>query len=351
MIKYNGNNAINDWNLGDINITKAYYNGSVCYEKMESGSTPPTPPTPTPSYSGQYLTFVATESGTFKFSGNSIDYSLDSGNTWTTLESDTDSPTVTSGSKIMWKAELTPISGGIGRFSTIANFTVEGNAMSLLYGDNFSGETDLTGYDYAFYGLFRDCTTLTSAENLSLPATTLADSCYRNMFTECTSLTTAPELSATTLADYCYYSMFSGCTSLTTAPSLPATTLTNYCYERMFVGCTSLETALVINATTIPTETSGSCRNMFSGCTSLTTSPVLSAATLANFSYRYMFKGCTSLSAITCLATDISGKNCTGDWVNGVAANGTFTKAASMTSWTSGKNGIPNGWTVQDATD
>lgn len=43
MIKYNGNNAINDWNLGDINITKAYYNGSVCYEKMESGSTPPSP--------------------------------------------------------------------------------------------------------------------------------------------------------------------------------------------------------------------------------------------------------------------------------------------------------------------
>ena len=42
-IKYSGNNAINDWNLGDINITKAYYNGSVCYEKMESGSTPPTP--------------------------------------------------------------------------------------------------------------------------------------------------------------------------------------------------------------------------------------------------------------------------------------------------------------------
>lgn len=49
MIKYNGNNAINDWNLGDINITKAYHNGSVCYQKMESGSTPPTPPSRLPS--------------------------------------------------------------------------------------------------------------------------------------------------------------------------------------------------------------------------------------------------------------------------------------------------------------
>lgn len=144
--------------------------------------------------------------------------------------------------------------------------------------------------------------------------------------------------------------MFSNCTSLTTAPELLATTLTDSCYERMFMGCTSLVTAPIIDATTIPAETSGSCRNMFSGCTSLTTSPVLSAATLASFSYRYMFKGCRSLSAITCLATDISAKNCTNDWVNGVAASGTFTKAASMASWTSGKNGIPSGWSVEDAT-
>lgn len=248
MIKYNGNNAINDWNLGDINITKAYYNGSVCYEKMESGSTPPTPPTPTPSYSGQYLTFVATESGTFKFSGNSISYSLDGGATWATLESDTDSPTVTSGSKIMWKAELTPttyggIGGGIGTFSSTASFVAEGNPMSLLYGDNFSGQTSLSGKDYAFGLLFSGCTTLTSAENLSLPATTLADYCYTYMFGNCTSLTTAPQLPATTLATYCYNNMFRGCSSLTTAPQLSATTLADSCYSSMFNGCTSLTTA------------------------------------------------------------------------------------------------------------
>ena len=27
----------------------------------------------------------------------------------------------------------------------------------------------------------------------------------------------------------------------------------------------------------------------------------------------------------------------------------TFTKASSMSSWTSGNNGIPSGWSVQDA--
>jgi hypothetical protein len=34
--------------------------------------------------------------------------------------------------------------------------------------------------------------------------------------------------------------MFAGCTSLTAAPELPATTLVNYCYYNMFNGCTSL---------------------------------------------------------------------------------------------------------------
>lgn len=34
--------------------------------------------------------------------------------------------------------------------------------------------------------------------------------------------------------------MFKGCTSLTTAPELPATTLASSCYSNMFCKCTSL---------------------------------------------------------------------------------------------------------------
>lgn len=44
MIKYNNSN-INDWNFGDDNITKVYYNEAVCYYKINTSS--PTPPTPT----------------------------------------------------------------------------------------------------------------------------------------------------------------------------------------------------------------------------------------------------------------------------------------------------------------
>ena len=86
----------------------------------------------------------------------------------------------------------------------------------------------------------------------------------------------------------------------------------------------------------------------FDGCEGLTTAPALPATTLADYCYSGMFDGCSLLSSITCLATDITATNCTANWVNGVAVNGTFTKAASMSDWTTGQNGIPSGWTVVD---
>ena len=48
------------------------------------------------------------------------------------------------------------------------------------------------------------------------------------------------------------------------------------------------------------------------------------------------------------MATDISAEGCTDGWVQGVATNGTFIKADSMTDWTTGIDGIPSGWTVQN---
>ena len=194
-----------------------------------------------------------------------------------------------------------------------------------------------------FYQLFRGCTQLVSAPEL--PATTLAESCYYMMFNGCTSLTTAPALPATTLARNCYAMMFNGCTSLTTAPALPATTLTPSCYNMMFRGCTQLTSAPELPATSL----ANNCYDMmFYGCKSLATAPVLPATTLAESCYQNMFRNCTSLNSITMLATDISAFHSLTNWVDGVAANGTFTKAASMTSLAAGSDGIPAGWTVQN---
>ena len=245
-------------------------------------------------YNLQYLTFEALEPTTFSFSTNNLQYSLDNGSTWTTLTVGNNTPQLAIGDKILWKQTgLTPNStNGIGTFSATGNFNAYGNIMSLYYGDNFVGEDDLTRKDYAFKAAFYENIKLIDASNLILPATTLANNCYWEMFNGCTSLTTAPKLPATTLTTRCYNNMFRDCESLTTAPKLPATTLV-------------------------------------SGC------------------YRYMFIGCESLNNIKCLATSISASNCTQGWISGVAASGTFIKDIN-TDWSTktGINGIPSGWTV-----
>ena len=299
-------------------------------------------------YSVEYLTFEAIEDSTFKLTQNTCQYSLDEGNTWTSLSKGTNTPTVSAGNKIMFKKANPSISYavGIGTFSSTGKFNISGNIMSILYGDDFIGKTYLTGKYYAFSRLFKGCSNVVDTSNLILPATTLIDECYSNMFEGCTSLTTAPELPATTLAEKCYSNMFKGCTSLTTAPELPATTLTKYCYHSMFSGCTALVTAPALPATILAESCYG---YMFSYCTSLVTAPALPATKLANYCYCDMFENCSSLNHITMLATNISASDCLIYWVSGVSSTGTFVKHPDMTSLPTGTSGIPEGWVVEDA--
>ena len=287
-------------------------NVSLCVQENEVHYNPWT-------WAEEYLTTVALENGTISFNIwksmgtdmiTSISYSTDGGETWTTTNNvnnkeenlviDVD---VEEGDKVMWKGEaqqtgyydVAEDATYSSFFSSDCEFDAQGNVMSLLYGDDFKGETTIE--DYAFCSLFYDCNevkncNIVNANNLSLPATTLTQSCYSYMFLNCTSLTTAPALPATTLADSCYSSMFQGCTSLTTAPELPATTLANGCYDNMLQGCTSLTTAPELPATTLAEY----CYNaMFMRCTNLVNAPELPATTLANYCYENMFYGCTSL--------------------------------------------------------
>ena len=203
------------------------------------------------------------------------------------------------------------------KFEISGNCNLKGNCLSLIFGD--SPKYDLSSYPSCFSYTFSNCKGIKSVERSFLPATTLADNCYSNMFYNCTSLTTAPELPATTLTNLCYYGMFSGCTSLTTIPELPATTLTGNCYA-----------------------------NMFSGCTNLTTAPELLAKTLEDNCYRNMFRNCTKLNYIKMLATDISASWCLEGWVYNVASTGTFVKDPNMTTLLTGSSGIPSGWTVEN---
>ena len=194
---------------------------------------------------------------------------------------------------------------------------------------------------YCYSSMFKGCTSLTTAPKL--PATTLARRCYNSMFSSCTSLTKTPELPATTLAVDCYTNMFQNCSSLAQAPALPATTLVSNCYDSMFKGCTSLTTAPKLPAR----NTAGECySNMFNGCTSLTTAPELPATTLIYNCYYSMFNGCTSLSSLK-VAFKAWG-NQTSNWLNNVAATGTFECPQALIDNTTERttSTVPEGWTM-----
>ena len=248
------------------------------------------------------LTFNILSAGTINWTASdasiakTIDYKLNN-NEWTSITSTRlgVAINVVEGDKIQFRGNNTQYATNSDYNSfggSTASFEVEGNIMSLIYGDNFKDNSTIN--DYAFLGLFDYCLNLVSAQNLVLPATTLAQGCYRGMFSGCASLTTAPALPATTLADDCYVSMFHGCTSLKTAPELPATDLVYYCYYEMF-------------------------------------------------------RDCKSLNYIKCLATYTSASHCTTSWVKGVASTGMFVQNNAMTDWGIGDHGIPSGWTVTNA--
>jgi len=298
----------------------------------------------------------------------SISYSSDNGETWTTTANQNNKTehlvidvNVNEGDKVLWKGTATQTGyyddddygDYVGSFfSSDCEFDAKGNVMSLLYGDNFKGQTTIEengAFCFLFYDYDEEKTCkLVNAKNLSLSATTLTNYCYRSMFNGCTSLTTAPNLPATTLAESCYNYMFNGCTSLTTAPNLPATTLANSCYSGMFGGCISLVTAPNLPATTLANNCYSS---MFNYCTSLVTAPNLPATTLANDCYNFMFGGCSSLNYIKAMFTTTPSSSYTINWVYGVAASGTFVKNSAATWTTTGVNGVPSGWTVETANE
>ena len=91
-----------------------------------------------------------------------------------------------------------------------------GNVMSLLKGkDNLESATTIEANN-AFYGLFAGADKLVNNDErlLVLPATTLTEGCYQDMFNGCKGIEKAPELPAPKLEKDCYSEMFFGCENL-----------------------------------------------------------------------------------------------------------------------------------------
>lgn len=393
-----------------------------------------------------YLRFTAKEDTTFTFTKSSyasqdleIKYSID-GKPWKTMESGVATPTVPSGSYVVFKSNFKGGSGSPygdndnGTFSSTGNFSVSGNIMSLIYGDEFVGKTSLADYTNVFAKLFYNCTHLKSISNGLLPATTLSNQCYSNLFNNCTGITSIPKgllpsnnlaykcyeymffnctgitsiplglLPATNLKDYCYSSMFcgsgiksipsrflpstnlaQGCyssmfakTKVTAIPSnlLPATTLTDYCYYRLFSQtaityvpagllhatnladycyqeifseCERLKLAdIVLPATTV--NKTWSYYRMFFNCTNLLEPPTIKATSVSgNNPFGEMFYGCQQMKYLVCDMLNEPSSSISSDWLNGVAATGTFYKNPNAT-WdhtiTPGTSTVPSGWNI-----
>lgn len=248
-------------------------------------------------------------------------------------------------------------------------------------------------YPFCFAGMFSECYSLTTPPIMHIQTLTgngdnnLAIECCEYMFNTCTSLTGTPTFFQNiTIVNswYAFQYMFWNCTNLTHAEDLPATTAQPYAYAGMFRGCTSLTTPPAIGLETLYHDDiqGNHCYEMFRDCTSLTATPQIKVTSLAPGCFCDMFKGCTTITSMSNLPALNLVKNCysgmfsgcsrlssvkamfleypiydqqptpqvipsiTG-WMDGVAANGIFTKNSSAT-WNNA-DVVPNGWTVTTA--
>lgn len=279
--------------LGDIPVKKVFLGLTEVYSKFMG-------------YKSRYLTFIIKSAGTINWKAvgsnqnKTISYSKDYGETWTEITStssgieipvEVNDKVMFKGTNISYAKDKNNYSGFEGGSAT---YDIEGNIMSLIYGDDFADQISFNGGTYNFCSLFKLSNAI-SAENLILPVMTLTDYCYRAMFSKAFSLEIPPQLPATTLAKGVYWYMFEEC-SITEAPDLLAEILVNECYG-------------------------------------------------------FMFTGCANLKYIKCMA--ISGFNtsqCRQGWVTNVSSSGTFIKNGEVleNTWTRGNNGIPSGWQVYD---
>jgi len=225
----------------------------------------------------------------------------------------------------------------------LADCYIYGNIMSLVAGESFKNRA--TVHANAFRGLFKNnrYIDIHPIYDLYLPATTLSENCYYEMFSGCDNLTRIPELPAEQLADNCYAYMFAGCTALEEVPDLTCMNLAKGCYCGMFSGCTGLKEAPELFAE----EMKDSCyESMFQNCSGLTKAPILRAETLATDSYKGIFAGCGKLNSIINLAIH-PGSNMD-DWAKDVAATGTiYVAEGTIPNW-SYSNYVPANWQLAE---
>lgn len=185
------------------NVTMGMYDGSY-----NANSTP--------------LTFQAIKEGTITYTaanaGYTVEYKKNNGG-WTTYSS---AISVAVGDVVSFRGTnatyYVSIGEGTGDLSTFVCSSacyIYGNVMSLISKESFSSTVLFTAVK-AFLRMFKNQANLRSHpyKDLVLPATTLAEQCYQDMFSGCTGLTRSAILANATGAANAYQRMYNGCSNL-----------------------------------------------------------------------------------------------------------------------------------------
>ena len=135
---------------------------------------------------------------------------------------------------------------------------IYGNIMSLISSADYANLKKLTEIR-TFMMLFSSNTHIKihPKNTLELPATTLTDLCYNQMFYGCTGLTKAPELPATTLTYRCYNLMFYGCKNLSSVTCLATDISASSCTSSWLSGVSSTGTFTKVAGVEWPTGSNG----------------------------------------------------------------------------------------------
>ena len=246
------------------------------------------------------------------------------------------------------------------------------------------------GGDYAFSGMFMDCTNLVNPPDI-LNVDTVDYGMFYNMFKNCTNLDHSPIINIRNVGNNTYYAfatMFYNCSSLQDASGLniyfPDDSEWNGedTFDTMCYNCNTMVNSPTLNINGIVITKSRrtfyqmcyNCQNMtthdisidieydpdvvistgsnygnhymFAACKKIITSPRISQPVLIKeYEYNRIFDGCILLRNVYCNFDTIvtNGINC---WLNAVYSTGTVYQAGSATLPTGSISGVPSGWTL-----
>lgn len=203
-------------------------------------------------YLSQYFTIEALEVGTFTMiivkgaSLVSVSYSVDDGASWVTtpvpMNNDViniTTPTIQQGGKVLWKCETIDNALSVSyykkaKMSSTGLCNIYGNIMSLIHGDDFIGNYEVSSTLHPFRELFMQIKVV-DAKYLIIPI----NRAYA----------------------YCFFELFYGNTYIVNAPTFIIETVDKESMQEMFRNCSSL------NNVTIVSDSVGTQISMFQGVT------------------------------------------------------------------------------------